>query len=318
MTYDCLIVGGGPAGLSAAIYLARFLRSTLVLDSAGGRSSSEQVNDNYLGFPNGVKGTELRALGKQQAERFGAGFQICDVQALSREKNGIFQAQSDQGSFEGRTVILCTGVCDLWPHFPNVQDFVGKSLFWCITCDGFRAKGKRVIAFGADDEAVTTVLQLLRYTNDIVLIHRSKQLDCSEEKVRALEESGIRLICGDEQDIEGLPGEPVCVILEDWRRFACDILFGLLGCVPNNKLAVDVGVACSPKGYVLVNEEGYTSVPGLFAAGDLSRMHTHQVVSAAHEGAESAQTANYFLYDESQRNTDIKVKAPDLGESKAG
>src|SRR5690348_8967120 len=140
--YDCLVIGGGPAGLSAAVYMGRFLRRTLVLDAGEGRSSFEQVNENYLGFPDGVKVRELRALGQKQAERFGVEFVDCRVERLTRIDDGRhFRAHSTAGAFDGRTVILCTGVCDIWPDLPNVLDYVGRNLFWCITCDGFRANG---------------------------------------------------------------------------------------------------------------------------------------------------------------------------------
>ena len=102
-------------------------------------------------------------------------------------------------------------------------------------------------------------------------------------------------VAGDKEDIKEL-------ILEDGRRIPADLMFSLYGCIPNNKLAVDLTVVCDKEGYVKVDEEGYTSVPGVFCAGDLSRMHTHQVVAAAHEGAEAAQTANYFLYKDVKRN----------------
>ncbi len=299
--YDCLIIGGGPAGLSAAVYMGRFLRKTLVLDAGEGRSSFEQVNDNYLGFPNGVKVRELRELGEQQARRFGVDFQSCKVERMERRPAGTFRAVTSDGAFEGRTVILCTGVCDIWPDFPGALEYVGKTLFWCITCDGFRAFGKRVVCIGRDDEAATTALQLLRYTRNVTFLTEPGKLDCTDEKVQDMERYGIRMVCGRVAEVQGSPEQMTAVILQGGQVVPADLIFSLLGCRPNNSLARDLGVECSGSGYVKVDDEGYTTVPGVFAAGDLSKMHTHQVVSAAHEGAEAAQTANYFLYPEFQK-----------------
>jgi thioredoxin reductase (NADPH) len=300
--YDCLIIGGGPAGLSAAVYMGRFLRKTLVLDAGEGRSSFEQVNDNYLGFPNGVKVKDLRDLGRKQAERFGVEFEDCRVTRLERVDNGRhFRAHTDAGEYIGRSVILSTGVCDIWPDLPDVLEYVGKTLFWCITCDGFRTFEKSIVCFGRDDEAATTALQLLTYTPRVTFVTDPGQLDCSDEKVRDLESHGIQMLEGEPAQVIGTPERIEAVALKDGRRLPADVMFSLLGCRPNNKLALDVGVECTPGGYVIVDEEGYTNIPGLLAAGDLSKMHTHQVVSAAHEGAEAAQTANYYLYADYQK-----------------
>jgi thioredoxin reductase (NADPH) len=299
--YDCLIVGGGPAGLSAAIYMGRFLRSVAVLDEGGGRSSFGQVNDNYLGFPEGISVSELRERGRKQAERFGAHFEDCTVHSIARDGPN-FVAHTSNGEFQGRTVILCTGVCDIWPDIPDVLEYVGKSLFWCITCDGFRTLGKRMVIFGAKDDAAVTACQFLAYTKDITFITSPGRLDCTDENVRNLEEQGIRMMEGDVAEVLGAPEEIEAVRLKDGRVVEADIMFSYLGVLPNNRLALDLGVHCHRDGYIIVDEEGYTSVRGVFAAGDLSRMHTHQVIAAAHEGAEAAQTANYYLYADYQKN----------------
>jgi thioredoxin reductase (NADPH) len=301
--HDCLVIGGGPAGLSAAIYAARFLRDTVVVDHGRGRSSFEQLNDNYLGFPDGIKVRDLRALGRRQAENFGAQFVDSEVRSLRRvATGGAFAAETEEGDIFASTVILATGVTDLWPDLPHVEQYVGRSLFWCITCDGFRTMRKRLVLFGKDDEAATTACQFLNYTRQIVFVGPPGKIDCSAHKVRAMIESGISIVEGEPDCVLGPPGAIEGLRLRDGRTFEADLLFSLLGSRPNNRLALDLGVACDSEGYVLVDEEGYTNVPGVFSAGDLSRMHTHQVIAAAHEGAEAAQTANYYLYARFQQN----------------
>ncbi|HZH97352.1 MAG TPA: NAD(P)/FAD-dependent oxidoreductase, partial [Fimbriimonadaceae bacterium] len=199
-------------------------------------------------------------------------------------------------------VILCTGVCDIWPDIPNVLDYVGKSLFWCITCDGFRALDKRVLIFGSNDEAAVTTCQFHLYTRDLTFLSAPQTLVCSEDSLCSLREHKVRMIDGKVAEVLGTPEKLEGVVLTSGERIEADIMFSLLGATVNNRLALDLGVRCTPSGYVLVDEEGYTNVPGVFAAGDLSKAHTHQVVSAAHEGAEAAQTANYYLYADYQKH----------------
>lgn len=329
-THDCLIVGGGPAGLSAAIYMGRFLRRTIVVDGGEGRSSYGQLNENYLGFPEGIHVDQLRELGRRQAERFGVEFfdgeverleQVdleqeptpsqmeaivapelkAEAKSLLRPRGGDFLAHCGGRTFRARTVILCTGVEDIWPPLPNVEDYVGRTLFWCITCDGFRTIDKHLILFGRNDDAASSALQFQAYTKHITFVSAPGTLNCSDEKIQAMEATGVEMVEGEPVRVEGTPDKIEAVCLADGRRFEADLMFSLLGCEVRNKLAKDVGAQCDGEGYVKVDEEGYTSVPGLFAAGDLSRMHTHQVVAAAHEGAEAAQTANYYLYADYQK-----------------
>src|SRR5437868_430872 len=118
--FDALIIGGGPAGLSAAVYLGRFQRSVLVLDAGKGRSSFWQINENYLGFPNGVTTRELRELGRAQAERFGADFKEGEVERIEVCDDQTFTAHTTVGDFTGRTLLFATGVQDIWPDIPGI------------------------------------------------------------------------------------------------------------------------------------------------------------------------------------------------------
>jgi thioredoxin reductase (NADPH) len=308
--HDCLIVGGGPAGLSAAIYMGRFLRNTVLFDAGEGRSSFAQVNENYLGFPDGVRVQTLRGLGRMQAERFGVQFFDSPVNRFDEPEDGKpFVAHTDKGAYFGKTVILCMGVCDIWPNLPDALDYVGRTLFWCITCDGFRTLNKRIVLFGENDEAATSAAQFLSYTDKITFLTRPGSLSCSPENLEILRKTPIQVVEGVAAGVTGTPDQIEAVVLEDGTRLEADLMFSLLGCIPTNKLALDLGVECDKEGYVKVDEEGYTSVPGVFCAGDLSRMHTHQVVAAAHEGAEAAQTANYFLYADLKKNLKDRDRA---------
>jgi thioredoxin reductase (NADPH) len=312
--YDALILGGGPAGLSAAIYLGRFTRRVLVLDAGQGRSSFAQINENYLGFPDGVTTRELRELGRRQAERFGAEFKECRVERIERRDDGTsFRVVTTEGDYEGRTVLFATGVTDIWPDVPFIHDWIGKQVFWCITCDGHRSVDKTLVCVGNNDEAATTTLQLLLYTDRITLIADPEKARFSDEKRRDLDAHGVRVVY-DRLDRFALAddGERITgVCLQSGEFVPGELIFSLLGVRPNTGLAREMGVALDEQGYVVMDEEGYTSIPGVFAAGDLTRMYTQQVASAVHAGAEAAQTMNYYLYPRFQRNTGDGCRAPD-------
>ena len=311
MTHDALILGGGPAGLSAAIYLARFNRRVLVLDAGKGRSSFSQCNQNYLGFPDGVTTRELRELGKKQAENFGALFKDCQVERIECLPDGTFRAYTTEGDFDGRTLLFATGVTDIWPNIPGIYDWIGEQVFWCITCDGFRTVGKRIVCIGNDDEAATTTLQFLLFTDQITLVADPELARFSDEKRDALAAHCIALVLArpDRLDISDDSKQIDALCLSDGASLPCDMIFSLLGVRPNTGLARDMGLALDHEAYVVMDEEGYTSIPGVFAAGDLTRMYTQQVASAVHAGAEAAQTMNYYLYPKFQRNTDAPPPA---------
>jgi thioredoxin reductase (NADPH) len=298
---DAVILGGGPAGLSAAIYLARFRRGTVVIDSGDGRSSGPQVNENYLGFPRGVKVRRLRELGRRQAERFGARFVQGGV-SHARAGDGCFLLSGDCGEWRSRTVIVATGVTDIWPAFPDVQRYIGRSLFWCITCDGFRTVDKRAVLIGATDEAAVTACQFLNYTRELTFIVAGPESTdaISDENLAALNEHGIRVLAGDIERVRGSRGM-VRSVTVNGEEIEADYLFSLLGAVPNSGLAAQLGVLVDSAGYIKIDTEQSTNVHRVYAAGDVTGPYAHQVASAVHEGAMAAQRANYDLYADFQR-----------------
>jgi thioredoxin reductase (NADPH) len=299
---DTVIVGGGPAGLSAAVYLARARRDVLVIDGGAGRSSGPQINENYLGFPRGVKASRLRELGRRQAERFGARFVEGTVDRASCSEPGAFELTGDCGDWRARSVIVATGVTDIWPAIPQVDRYVGRSLFWCIVCDGFRAVGTRTLLIGADDEAATTALQFLTFTDQLTFVAAGvgDETTISAEKRALMEEHGIEVLDGAIERVEGARG----MVRRAWvngERREVELLFSLLGHVPNSRLAASLGVLLDEGGYVRIDKEQRTNVPCVYAAGDVSGPYAHQVTAAVHEGATAATTANWDLYPAHQK-----------------
>jgi thioredoxin reductase (NADPH) len=301
--YDTIIVGGGPAGLSAAIYVARYNRTALVIDSSRGRWKSHEVNENYLGFPNGVASKRLRQLGQRQAERFGVAFCRAKVKKLRRE-DGAFVAHAGPHAFQGRTVILATGVQDILPDIGNTEDYWGKSLFWCITCDGWKIRDGRVAIVGRTDDAAITAMQFLNFTDRLVFITNCTPEDCefTADGRRRLEDAGIPIYTGPISHVEGSNGNMTAVILTDGTRLETDFMFSEQGCNPKIDLALQLGAKLADNGFIEVDEDQRTSVPFVYAAGDVTRQFAHQIVTAAHEGAAAAISANYDLYRPEQKH----------------
>ncbi len=298
---DAIVIGAGAAGLSAAVYLARFLRTTVVIDGGGGRMAGPQLNENYLGFPKGIRADELLRRGRRQAERFGARFVDGTVATITRDEKQ-FVLSGECGHWRARTMILATGVTDIWPAVADVQRYVGRSLFWCITCDGFRTRGKRTVLVGADEASVTTALQFLVYTRDLVFIATGPggSTEIAPEQLQLLRDKGIDVVEGSLERLEGARGQ-IRRVHAGGQAYETQLLFSLLGQVPNATLAAQCGVCVTEGGYVCVDSDQRTNVPRLFAAGDVTGPYAHQVTSAVHGGAMAAQAANYALYADFQQ-----------------
>ncbi len=293
-TYDALVIGGGPAGLSAAIYLARALRRTLVLDRGGGRWDGPQVNENYFGFPEGITARELRTRGLEQARRFGAEVEPLEACSVTADAEA-FSVETAAGMRRGRTLVLATGVSDRYPEIPEGGRFEGSGLYWCLTCDGYLARGRPAAVVGDDEAAAVEALQLRRFTERIALV-APRGRRWSPGRGEALARSGVQVV---EAAIEGLepgPGGRLSALrLLGGGRLGVEIAFVHQSGRPNSELAARLGLTLTREGYVKVDGEQRTGRRRVYAAGDVTRLHSHQVVTAVHEGATAAIAASFDL-----------------------
>ncbi|HYH11393.1 MAG TPA: NAD(P)/FAD-dependent oxidoreductase [Thermomicrobiales bacterium] len=311
--FDALVIGGGPAGLSAAIYLARARRSVAVFECGRpGRSDWKQLNYNYLGFPDGISAVELAERGRRQAERYGARFVETEVATLARVEDG-FEVSSPAGEFHGRGVVLATGVDDRWVEFPGYEEYIGRTMHWCIVCDGYEMEGQRVVVVGNDEHAAELAIQMLDYrSREVSLVTNCGALGLTPGAVQRLHDREVRLLVG---RIAGArareAGTFEALLFEGGGELELDHLFSSQGAVPNTELARSIGVALNEHGYIKVDTEAHTSVPGVYAAGDVTRLFAHQVVTAAHEGATAATALNYRLYRQDQEAFVAETTSPD-------
>ena len=295
--YDMVIIGGGPGGYTAALYAARAGLKTIVLEklSAGGQMALTSQIDNYPGFPNGVDGFELADNMQQQAQRYGAETELAEVTALHLE-SAIKRVETTEGDFEAKTVVIATGANPRPLGIANEQQLTGKGVHYCAHCDGMFYRGKTVAVVGGGNSAVADALHLSRLAKKVYLIHRRDSLRAEKIYEKALQ---------DAENIEFLWNSTVSELLHEGRlngirvqnvqtgeerELVLDGLFISIGRSPATSL-VKGQLKLDQAGYILADETTHTSLPGVFAVGDVRTKALRQVVTAVADGAVAAHFA---------------------------
>ena len=288
--FDCLIIGGGPAGLTAAIYLARFHLKLRVVDAGKSRASLIPCTRNHAGFPDGISGTELIARMKEQAQKYGAAIETGRVTRLDRIEDG-FEAEYGAGPVTARTVLLATGVANRRP--PMDEDLHDEALArglirYCPICDGYEVTDRKVGVIGSGRHGVAEALFLRGYTADITLIAPdSVHQRAAADKAR-LEASGIATVDGPCEAVATL--DKAIVVETPHGHHTFDSVYPALGSDIHNELAGQLGVALvNETGCILVDAHQRTSVPGVYAAGDVV-IGLDQISHAMGEGGVAATT----------------------------
>ena len=299
--YDMVIIGGGPGGYTAALYAARAGLKTIVLEklSAGGQMALTSQIDNYPGFPNGVDGFELADNMQQQAQRYGAETELAEVTALHLE-SAIKRVETTEGDFEAKTVVIATGANPRPLGIANEQQLTGKGVHYCAHCDGMFYRGKTVAVVGGGNSAVADALHLSRLAKKVYLIHRRDSLRAEKIYEKALQ---------DAENIEFLWNSTVSELLHEGRlngirvqnvqtgeerELVLDGLFISIGRSPATSL-VKGQLKLDQAGYILADETTHTSLPGVFAVGDVRTKALRQVVTAVADGAVAAHFADAYL-----------------------
>ena len=295
--WDTIVIGGGIAGLSAAIYLARAQRETLVIDSGKSLAHWAPQVDNYLGFPEGISGDELLKRGRHQAEHYGAHFVEDEITELRHAPRQIFQVVGEHDVYEGRRVLLTTGVFHLPPDVPGIRECVGQSLFFCKHCDGVRSEGKRIGIFGWNDEAAEYALGMLLYSPCVFVFLNGRKPAWNEQHEHWLNEYEIPVYPDAVTDVHHTEGAVQWLELSNGTRVELDALFTTRGDVYHNKLARQIGAETNPDGMILVDQQMKTSVAGLYAAGCVTPANCQMIISAG-DGATAAQAINRSLFEE--------------------
>lgn len=299
--YDMLIIGGGPGGYTAALYAARAGLDVVVLEklSPGGQMALSHKIDNYPGFPEGIDGFTLAEQMQQQAERFGAKSEFADVYRLDL-KASPKHAETSEGIFYGRTVVIATGAGPKELGLPGEAGLVGRGVAYCAACDGMFFRNKTVAVVGGGNSAAADALLLSRVAKKVILIHRRDTLRAEKASRDALQQA---------ENVEYRWNSQVTELLSDGRltglrlkdtvtgeesTLDCDGVFISVGRTPATAL-LEGQVALDEGGYVLADESTRTSVPGVYAVGDVRTKQVRQVVTAVADGAVAVHMAESYL-----------------------
>ncbi len=303
--YDAVIIGGGPAGLTAGLYASRARLKTLLIEKAlcGGQILVTDVIENFPGFPEGVKGPELAAYMEAQAKRFGLKTRSADALSVAPPSSpkGLFTIKTAQaGDIYALSVIIATGAVWNTLGVSGEKEFAGRGVSYCGTCDGPMFRGKVVIVVGGGDTAIEDGLFLTKFAKKVIVVHRRDRLRATKvlqeralahEKMEFLFNSVVSEIRGDSLVRAAIVRNTVSGKEE---AVPCDGVFIFVGMTPNSNFVKGV-VATDEKGYILTDDDMRASCAGIFACGDVRKKTLRQVVTATGEGASAAFSLERYI-----------------------
>lgn len=302
--YDVIIIGSGPAGLTAAIYTTRANLKTIIIAGVkwGGQLMLTTLVENYPGFPQGIQGPDLMAAMRKQAEKHGAEFVEFDFQAGDFSKRP-FQVKADGKEYQGKAVIIASGADTKWLGVPGEKEKIGHGVSSCATCDAPFFRGKNVVVVGGGDTAMEDAIFLTNFANSVTVVHRRDQLRASSimqqrakanSKIQFIFNTAISEILGQDK-VSGVRLKNLET--NEKKEMPIDGVFVAIGHVPNT--ASFQGIDKDENGYVRVYDHTRTNVEGVFVAGDVHDMHYQQAVTAAGFGCQAAMDCEKWL--ESQK-----------------
>lgn len=299
--YDVIIIGGGPAGLSAGIYTARARLKSLLIEknAVGGLIVNAEWVENYPGFPQGISGYDLTQLMEQQAQKYGLETLLAEVTAVELKIKPKV-VKTTQGDFTAKAVIIASGCERTKLGVPGEEQFTGKGISYCATCDAFFFRERPVAVVGGGNAAMTEALHLAKFASRVTVIHRRQQLRATPiMQEKAFAEPNIEFLWN--KVVAGIEGEDVVkrLRLRDVKtdqQSTLDVagIFVSIGSKPKTAFIKGV-LPLDADGYIITNEKMETELPGVFAAGDIRSSSIQQVIAAAGDGATAAIYAERFI-----------------------
>ena len=298
---DLIIIGAGPAGLSAAIYAKRAALNVLVIEKnpiCGGQIMNTYEVDNYLGLP-GIGGFEMAERFREHADKLECEF--CEAEVTTIKKNDCyFTVSTDKENFETKTIIIATGASHARLNIPGEDEFAGMGVSYCATCDGAFFRGRTVAVVGGGDVAVEDAIFLARACEKVYLIHRRDELRAAPilsealnklPNVEVIWDTVLESISGDEQ-VEELNLKNVKN--NETKTLTVAGVFIAVGLIPNSEKFREIA-PCNEKGYIIADENGISGTPGLFAAGDIRTKNLRQIITAVSDGASAVTSVQNYL-----------------------
>lgn len=300
--YDVIIIGSGPAGLTAAIYTTRANLKTLIIAGAkwGGQLQLTTLVENFPGFPEGIQGPELMTNMRKQAEHFGA--EIVEEEFVSgnfETSDGPFKIKTGGNEYEGKSVIIATGADTKWLGVPGEMEKIGRGVSTCAPCDGPFFRNKNVIVVGGGDSAMEEAMVMTHYASSVTLVHRSEAFKASEIMIKRVQENPkIKIVLNTEiKEILGDQKVESVKLLNnktsEESEMPIDGVFVAIGHIPNTKMFQ--GIDLDEKGFVKVHDHFHTNVEGVFVGGDVHDAEYKQAITAAGFGCAAALETEKWL-----------------------
>jgi len=299
--YDVIILGGGPAGLTAGLYASRGRLNTLLIEAGlpGGQMTTTDLIENYPGFPQGVPGEQLSRLMEEQTRRFG--LEIVNEEILEMKIHGVHKhVRTSRTTHACKALIICTGAEYRKLGVPGEKEFAGRGVSYCATCDAAFFRDSRIVVVGGGDSALTEALFLTKFVRELTIIHRRDALRATKiYQERALSNPRIKFLWN--SVVHEIRGEQIVksILVKNVRtgkitEHDTEGVFMFVGVSPRTQFLNGL-IQLDPGGYVITNADCETSVRGIFAAGDCTRKLLRQIVTAVGDGATAAFAAEKYL-----------------------
>ena len=300
--FDAIIIGGGPAGLTAGIYLGRARMNTLLIEKVmpGGQAVLTEIIENYPGFPHGITGPELMQKMEEQAVRFGLKIEYGEIEEVKIKEDKVKIVRINNQDHRTLTIILASGAEASKLEVPGEEKLKGRGVSYCATCDAPFFKDQKVVVIGGGDTAIEEALYLTKFAQEVTIIHRRDRLRAtkilqervfSNKKINFAWDSVVIKILGKEK-VEGLLIQNKKTGEE--KKIPCQGVFVFVGNIPNSKFLKEL-VKLDQKGYILTDDNMMTSQEGIYACGDVRKKLLRQVVTACGEGATAAFAAQKYI-----------------------
>lgn len=293
---EVIVIGGGLAGLSAAIYLGRSRRDALLIHSGRSMAKWEDDVQNYLGFPDGIAGEEILERGRRQVERFGVEIAEDEIQSLAKQDD-IFHIAGKTRSYRAHRVLAATGLTHLPPEIEGVRECLGLSLFFCKDCDAYRVQGKRIVIIGHNNEAADYALAMLLFSPSVLITTNGHEATWDRSHAAWLQEYQLSVRRERITQVEHDNGHIRALTFGQNDRVDVQAAFATRGDVTHTALFESVGAELDPDGQVVVDACQRTSISGLYAAGCVTAANC-QMIIAAGQGATAAQAINRDLFED--------------------
>jgi thioredoxin reductase len=301
--YDVAVVGGGPAGLCAALWLARYLHEVVVIDSGDPRNWETRGINGYLGHQ-GIRSPELRAIGREECAKFGVDFVEGVVDCTLNEPGERFEICLRGGqTMEAERILLAIGIKDYWPDIPGLDRCYGETVHVCPDCDGYETRGKKTVVVGTGRKAVGMAFALGTWTKQIVICTNGEKPEMNQELLDKLKALNIPVLEAPIKGVVSKSTEIIGIDLEGGMSLDCERLYFAIGQYPADDLGAQLGCKRDELGRLVIDERNHTSVKNVYAAGDIAPGPQMAIVAAA-SGAVSAIAIHASLVPEARKLPD--------------